>query len=87
VTVTVQDPPLSVQGRGLTPAPAGLELNLTIPVGVDAVPGDVSVTVTMQVIGFEVLDALLQVIAVNVARVVTSTPAVPVLGKKPDSGT
>jgi hypothetical protein len=80
VTVIEQLPPLSVQGRGVIVAPGSV--NRTMPEGVTAVPGDVSLTVTVHCIAGCLPGTGEQLTLVAVVRFCTWIPAVPVLGSK-----
>ena len=75
VTATehVADPPLplSVQLELAGDAPAPLAVKLTLPVGVDAVPADVSLTVATHVLEPPVPIGLLQLTLVDVVRTLT----------------
>ncbi len=60
--------------------PLLLELNVTVPVGAVCVPGEVSVTVTVQVVALPATIVLgEQVVLVDVDRVVEVSSTVPVL--------
>ena len=54
-------------------------LKATVPVGVIAVPGEVSVTVTVHVDPWLITTGVVQLMAVVVARVVTTMLVVPLL--------
>jgi len=57
-----------------------VSLRATVPVGVMKVPAEVSVTVTVQVEPWFTTTGVVQVTAVVVARLLTTTLAVPLLG-------
>jgi hypothetical protein len=60
-------------------APPPLAVKLTLPVGVDTVPADVSLTVATQVLEPPVPIGLLQLTLVDVARTLTVMDALPEL--------
>jgi len=76
--VAVAPVPDKVQGDP-TKVPVLLVVKVTVPVGVLAVPGDVSVTVAVHVPACPVLSVAGQASVVVVARLLTVTLALPVL--------
>ena len=68
----------SVQGEPVN-VPVPLLVNETVPVGALVVPPDVSVTVTLQVVGALTATGVVQVTVVRVVRSVTVTEPLPEL--------
>ena len=79
VKLAVQLPALSVQLVLAGDAPAPLAVRLTVPDGVVVVPGDVSATVTVQVLAVFGSTGLTQLRDVDVERLFTVTEPLPVL--------
>lgn len=79
--LTVQVPPLSTQlalaGVGVVPVPVALTVN--VPVGVEAVPPEVSLTVTVQLLATVGSTGLAQLTVVEVTRLLTAAVVFPEL--------
>jgi hypothetical protein len=73
-----EPPPASVQLSLVGETPAPLAFSVIVPVGVVVVPGEVSLTVTVQLLAWPMTTGLVQLIDVDVARLFTV--AVPLAG-------
>ena len=71
VNVTEHVPLARVQVVALNDPAAPVSVKVTVPVGVEAVPGEVSVTVAVQVDPWEMTTGVVQFTAVLVARGLT----------------
>ena len=79
VNVTEHDPAASVHVVALKDPAAPVSVNVTVPVGVEVVPGDVSVTVAVQVEAWPTTTGVVHETAVLVVRSVTVRAKVPEL--------
>jgi hypothetical protein len=85
VKPTEQVPAVRVQLVGVKEPAAPVDVNETVPVGVEAVPGEVSVTVAVHVDATPTTTGEVQETAVAVARRLTTKLVVPLLPVCPAS--
>ncbi len=79
VKVTEQVPDTRVQLGLVGETPAPLAAKLTVPLGVLDVPGEMSVTVAVQVLAWPTTTGVSQLTAVEVVRALTVMEALPEL--------